>query len=386
MTTPPIPAAQYVRMSTEHQRYSIANQSAALAAYAKANGFDIIETYADAGRSGLTLASRNELQRLLSDTLSGEAPFRAVLVFDVSRWGRFQDTDESAHYEWLIRNAGVAVHYCAEQFENDGSLTSSIVKNLKRLMAAEYSRELSRKVFVGQCRLAAMGYRMGGPEPYGMRRLLIDAQGQPKALLEPGEWKVLTSDRVILVPGAQEHVAIIRRIFQLYIDGNLSDQKIAELLNQEGITPPNPDGWTSSHVRRILISEIYSGAAIFNRKSFKLHSKREQNSSDSWIRCEGAFEAIVTPETFRSAQRKREQRKLPQHSDEELLERLRGLLAQKGKITSDLIVAASDMPSIHTYIRRFGALSEAYARIGYTPSPSARARPRRQASEDMEAP
>ena len=93
MTTPLIPAAQYVRMSTEHQRYSIANQSAAIAVYAKVNGFDLIDTYADAGRSGLTLANRNELQRLLSDTLSGEARYRAVLVFDVSRWGRFQDTD-----------------------------------------------------------------------------------------------------------------------------------------------------------------------------------------------------------------------------------------------------------------------------------------------------
>lgn len=384
MTTPLIPAAQYVRMSTEHQRYSIANQSAAIAVYAKVNGFDLIETYADAGRSGLTLANRNELQRLLSDTLSGEARYRAVLVFDVSRWGRFQDTDESAHYEWLIRNAGIAVHYCAEQFENDGSLTSSIVKNLKRLMAAEYSRELSRKVFTGQCRLAAMGYRMGGSEPYGMRRLLIDAQGQPKALLEPGEWKVLTSDRVILVPGAPEHVAIIRRIFKLYVDDDLSDQRIADLLNLEGIAPPNPDGWTSCHVRRILISEVYSGAAIFNRKSFKLHRKREQNPSESWIRREGAFEAIVTPELFESAQRVRAQRKLPQHSDDELLERLNELLAEKGKITADLITAASDMPSIHTYVRRFGSLSKAYAKIGYQPAPPNRVRPRREASEQTD--
>lgn len=41
-------------------------------------------------------------------------------VYDVSRGGRFQDTDESAHYEFLCRRAEIAVPYCAEQFENDG--------------------------------------------------------------------------------------------------------------------------------------------------------------------------------------------------------------------------------------------------------------------------
>ncbi len=43
--------------------------------------------------------------------------------------------------------------YCAEQFENDGSPPSTIVKSVKRAMAGEYSRELSAKVFAGQCRL-----------------------------------------------------------------------------------------------------------------------------------------------------------------------------------------------------------------------------------------
>jgi hypothetical protein len=55
----------------------------------------------------------------------------------VSRWGRFQDIDEAAHYEFLCRQAGVKVIYCGEQFENDGSIFSNLVKSLKRTMAAE---------------------------------------------------------------------------------------------------------------------------------------------------------------------------------------------------------------------------------------------------------
>jgi hypothetical protein len=59
-----------------------------------------------------------------------------------SRWGRFQDVDErSAYYEYLLKRAGIRVHYCAEQFENDGTMSSSVLKTLKRSMAAEHSRE-----------------------------------------------------------------------------------------------------------------------------------------------------------------------------------------------------------------------------------------------------
>jgi len=58
---------------------------------------------------------------LIDDVRSGVADFSAILVYDVSRWGRFQDADESAYYEFICKEAGITVHYCAEQFENDGS-------------------------------------------------------------------------------------------------------------------------------------------------------------------------------------------------------------------------------------------------------------------------
>lgn len=51
-------AAQYVRMSTEHQRYSTSNQEDAIAQYAARRGFEIVRTYADEGKSGLRLDGR----------------------------------------------------------------------------------------------------------------------------------------------------------------------------------------------------------------------------------------------------------------------------------------------------------------------------------------
>ena len=210
-------AAQYVRMSTEHQKYSTENQAEAIAAYAARRGFEIIRTYEDAGKSGLRLDGRAGLQKLISDVKNDAADFEAILVYDISRWGRFQDSDESAYYEFICREAGIAVHYCAEQFENDGSLSATVIKSMKRAMAGEYSRELSAKVFAGQCRLITLGYRQGGPAGYGLRRQLVDEHGVPKAILSRGEHKSFQTDRVVLTPGPPEAVEVVRRLNRLFV-------------------------------------------------------------------------------------------------------------------------------------------------------------------------
>jgi len=49
--------------------------------------------YADAGKSGIEIKHRKELRRLLADVMNGRAQYKAILVYDVSRWGRFQDVE-----------------------------------------------------------------------------------------------------------------------------------------------------------------------------------------------------------------------------------------------------------------------------------------------------
>jgi len=101
-----VPAAQYVRMSTEDQQYSIANQESAIQTYAKSHGYVVTSTYADAGKSGVAIKHRKELRRLLHDVTSGQAPYKTILVYDVSRFGRFQDVDEAAY--WLSSHDSIA--------------------------------------------------------------------------------------------------------------------------------------------------------------------------------------------------------------------------------------------------------------------------------------
>src|SRR5438874_11904551 len=96
-----VPAAQLLRMSTEHQRYSCANQTARIQRYADMNGFLIVQTYSNAARSGLVLKRRSGLLQLLHDVTSGNAAFKAILVYDVSRWGRFPVRDAAALYAFV---------------------------------------------------------------------------------------------------------------------------------------------------------------------------------------------------------------------------------------------------------------------------------------------
>ena len=112
--------------------------------------------------------------------------------------------------------------YCAEQFENDGSPVSTIVKGVKRAMAGEYSRELSAKVFAGQCRLIEHGFRQGGPAGFGLRRTLVDVNGVMKTELARGEHKSLQTDRVILMPGPDDEVRIVNDMYRWFVDDGRS--------------------------------------------------------------------------------------------------------------------------------------------------------------------
>src|SRR5690348_2176377 len=114
-TTPaPSRAAQYVRMSTAHQQYSPENQLEVVRQYAAAHNMEIVREYSDHGRSGLNIAGREGLNQLMASVEARRTNFTSLLVYDVSRWGRVQDVDESAYYEYVLKRAGSRVHYCAE--------------------------------------------------------------------------------------------------------------------------------------------------------------------------------------------------------------------------------------------------------------------------------
>jgi DNA invertase Pin-like site-specific DNA recombinase len=375
---PLIRVAQYVRMSTEYQKYSTANQSDANHAYAHSRGMQIVRTYADEGRSGLSIGRRNALLQLIKDVQSGKADFEAILVYDVTRWGRFQNVDESAHYEYICKSAGVNVHYCAEQFENDGSPLSAIVKSIKRAMAGEYSRELSTKVFVGHARLIKLGYRQGGPAGYGLRRFLVDQNGVPKGILQRGQNKSISTDRVVIIPGPPNEIEVVRWIFRSFVKKRVLETEIARILNRRKILNAKGSQWHFRQVRTLLLNENYIGNNVWNRHSKKLGAKDTTNQPDEWIRADGVFEAIVDPTMFNAARAiirdsldvhslSNVRRKATQKAkDDQLLDGLRLLYQSKGYLTRRVIDASPDVPRADTFCRRFGGMKQAYALVGFT--------------------
>jgi DNA invertase Pin-like site-specific DNA recombinase len=359
--TPLIPAAQYVRMSTEDQQYSIANQAAIIAEYARKCGFDVISTYSDPGRSGISIRSRKGLRQLLSDVISGKAQFRAILVYDVSRWGRFQDIDESAHYEFLCRNARIPVHYCAELFINDGSVASSIMKTLKRTMAAEYSRELGVKVLAGQERIARLGFRAVGMAGFGLRRMMVSSDGRRKLVLQDRERKAIHTDRTILVPGPRKEVECIRTMFGLAASGK-TIKEIAFELNRREMTGPGGRLWGRARIHRILTNEAYAGWNTYGKTTQKLGQISRAVKREHWIAKPGAFVPIISQGLFDQVQRQlRKRAKHPPKSDADLIRRMKKILERHGMLTHRLVG--------QRYYSRFGSLMKAYELVGYQPRP-----------------
>jgi RNA polymerase sigma factor (sigma-70 family) len=357
-------AVAYVRMSTDLQEFSPENQLTAIMGYAEERGFDVVRVYDDAGRSGLRADNRPGHRRLMGEIESGRADFDAVITYDVSRWGRFQDADEPGYYEHICSRAGIQLHYCAEQFENDGSLTSNVVKSIKRLMAGEFSRELSKKVSAGRDLLIKKGFRQGGMAGYGLRRMLIDEHGNRKGELAFGERKSLQTDRVILVPGPSNEVETVRRIYKMFVNEGQTESEIAAILNQEKILTYLQRQWTYTTVRGVLTNPKYIGDNVSNRVATKLNQKRVANTPDKWVRAERIFEPIVDRELHYAARAIVEQRSR-RLSNDQVLELLRGLLMEAGRLSCLIIDERESMLSSSAIADRFGSLHNAYKLVGY---------------------
>jgi DNA invertase Pin-like site-specific DNA recombinase len=352
-------------MSTEQQEYSIANQEAAIAEYARNNGYEIIRTYADPGESGLTLNRRPGLQKLLADVVSHLAAYKKIIVLDVSRWGRFQDPDEAAHYEFICKSAGIGVIYCAETFHDQNTVYDYFSKVLKRTSAAEYSHELSIRSFDNARRVMKLGFKVGGPAPFAYRRMAVSADGRPKGVLGPGECKALMGDRVTLVHGPASEVKCVRSIFDMCLK-RMSCSEIAHEVNRRGIRMAGREFKTET-IRRILANRSYTGTQIWNKTTKRLDTHVRNNRPEEWLVKAGSFPPIVSEETFRRARVRLKQKQL--WDDRELRDKLKALLARKGFLSQNLIRQTKGMPGSATYFYRFGPLHKIYRMVGYTPAP-----------------
>ncbi len=360
----PRPAVAYLRMSTSRQPESLAHQQAAIEAFARAHGYRLLRAYADSAVSGVVAARRPAFRELLATVLGGRADFEAVLVYDVSRWGRFQDPDEAAHYEFLFASEGVRIVYCAEAFADGQAAQDVLMKSLKRAMAAEYSRELGAKVAQAQARLSALGHWQHGPPGYGLRRRLTHADGSPGPILEDGQRKSDPRQHTVLVQGPVRETAVIRRMHRLCGGQGLGPAAIADHLNRASIPAPKGARWSAERVRVILANPKYAGVVVTGRRHTPLGGRRKDQPAEAWITTPGGAPALVSRKAYAATQEVLRRHATPRTAD--LLEALRAVAERHG-VVGEGRLRALGVPHYRAYRARFGSLRQAFAAIGHRP-------------------
>lgn len=354
-------AAQYIRMSTDTQDLSPSVQKEAIAAYALARDMAIVASYEDEGRSGLHLKNRPGLLRLLRD-VTESSHFSAVLVYDVSRWGRFQDTDAAAYYEYHCRLHEVEVIYVTELFGAEVNPITALLKSMKRTMAAEYSRDLSNKSRGGQHVAVSRGYQMGPLPPLGYRRCSVSADGARRTVLEPRQRKLAATDRVEWVLAPEPEVALVRRICDMYTRTRLSLSDIAQLGKAEGWRDHEGRSMSGRAIAVLIRNEALIGNFVWGRRSnSKGMIEREPSRND------GCLPRIVDDDTWRQMRRRDALDVCKHRTDEEVVGHLRKAFDRTPFVTTrDL--RAQGLPSRHLIRHRMGSWSEVVKRAGRDPA------------------
>ncbi|MFP8836215.1 recombinase family protein [Hydrogenophaga sp. XSHU_21] len=352
-------AAAYVRMSSDRQELSIGTQLASIEAHAGANGLHIVTVYEDAAKSGLHIANREGMKRLLRDVMDEPRPFDVVLVYDVSRWGRFQDIDAAAYYEYTCRLHGVQVIYVEEAFGSVQDPMTALLKTMKRAMAAEYARELGVKTRAGQDRAISLGFQMGHLPCIGLRRVAIDREGKRRPL-ERGQYKSMQNERIAWEPGPKHEVDLVRRIFEMYASEGATIKSTALQLMAEGLVTHAGRPFTMSMVDRVLRCEAFRGNFVWGKERY-IAGKQERKRPPT--RANNVIEPIVSAELWERVQRKLWSRRRLRRDKEELLQVLREKLTEHPTLNA-LDLDALGLHSKKAYSNAFGSVSRALELAG----------------------
>lgn len=304
------------------QDRSIQDQKAEIQKYADEHSFVFTEPYwfIDEGRSGISIDKREGFQNLIAAVEQRIYILPDVLlVYDVSRWGRYIDPDEAAYWEYTLKRHNIQIIYTHEQFSNDTSMATAALKAIRRSTATDYVRRLSMLTTRGSKTTAMAGYWNGAMAPYGYARLLLDENGVPIKVLKKGERKYQKNHKVKLTPGDPEEVEVVHKIFDCYAYHGMGGKAIVNMLNDEGIPSATGKKWGTTIVHRILSNPVYVGTIVWGKTKGGKFSRLENtwndtnpgsymHDRDKWVVCENAHEPLVSRDTFQRVQEIKKQR------------------------------------------------------------------------------
>lgn len=276
-------AVGYLRVSTERQateeKTSLADQRAAIKQLARRLGAEIVRWFEDPGASGATAENRPAFMAMLSHCETHQQK-GLVLVLNDSRFGRFDDPEESAYWRHHLRRLGWVVRFAEGDEDTEAR---PVVRAIHAMQATAYREGVRRNARRGRRSTVEAGY-WSTRAPFGYRRIVAYPPGAAR-VLEHGQFKA-SNEKVKLTPHPEE-AAVVRWVFERYADGGESLHSLVRILKAR--VPERR--WSRTCVAALLKNEAYRGAIV--------------GSSDGGeYRCEAAHPAIITDELWLSAQRR----------------------------------------------------------------------------------
>ena len=272
--------AIYARVSTEHEAQisALGNQIQYYDdLFEKHPEWELYDRYIDEGITGTSVKKRKNFMRMMQDASKNK--FDLIVTREVSRFAR--NTVDTLQQTRILRREGVEVYFTEDNIwtmnDEDGELRLTIMATL----AQNESKKTSVRVKAGQMISFKNGILYGNGNILGYDRI--------------GKEYVVN----------ELQARTVRRIFDLYLDGN-GVRKIQFVLEKEGhLTATGLTKWQPGNISRILRNPFYCGTIVY-RKQFVpdfLEQKKINNFGEvDKVIVEGRHTPIVTKEQFEKVQ------------------------------------------------------------------------------------
>ena len=314
-----IPAASYVRMSSDKQDRSPDRQRGILDKLAKREGCRIGAEFIDEGIHGDSGPEhRPGFGAMLEAAEQGE--FQVLLLENGDRLGRFDSIDGGEHLSRL-RRAGIKIITAADGVIDLDSFAGRVVHTIRQEGYHEYVVKLSERVVGSKQQNAQAGNWNGGPIPYAFQRAEVDSEGNVVRRLDARQPKSTTRGHRVRLVAVEDPArrAAVRYAFERFASADLSVRALAAELHDKGFPAPQSSGWNHATLGQILRNPIYCGGSRWNRSSGgKYHSitggeitvtngrggPRRQNDQTDQIVQAGTHQGIVSAKLFARVQKR----------------------------------------------------------------------------------
>ena len=269
--------AAYCRVSTDKadQLNSLEAQKEFFSEYTKRTGDTLVRLYADEGISGTKIKNRKEFLRMMADAEHGL--FEMVVVKDISRFAR--NTVDLLQNVRKLKSLGIETQFLTANMTSMGN--SEFVLTIFGALAQEESANTSKRVKFGKKMNAEKG------------RVPNIVYGYDKTI---GDYFNLRINK--------EEAQVVRQIYQWYTKEGYGAAKIANMLNEKGLTTKRNCKWSQNATCRILTNELYTGKIINGKQEVSdfLTGQRKEKDETEWIVVERPELRIIDDETYEQAQ------------------------------------------------------------------------------------